>query len=352
MDSDEKLNEEKKSDENNLIEEKKEDEVKNINEKKENDINQINENEIKKENDINDEKRNETETYNVNYINTKSDFNFNLTTSFEEFENKIQELKEKINQSKTGNLKITNNTIKSYSATGNLNINRLNDNSNARNKLKELFTMIGGPGKNNGKIGLMNNKPPIKFSNTINPSINEYKNKNQSLYSNKKYNINKNNNNNSNLYNNLSFKNSPLKKSNDFNTATFSKSFGFSTISSEKKSSNKKNYYQFFKPIAINAIRNSSLNQNNNEIKKRNNQFDKKYFKGELENFKNLLFGTSTSKKFKTSSKDEVVDPFFNPKSLKSTQKKNLGTINGGDNFFSSKYTGVNTNTPKINLIV
>jgi hypothetical protein len=350
MDSDEKLNEEKKSDENNLIEEKKENEDKNINDKKENDINQINENEIKKENDINEEKRNETETYNVNYINTKSDFNFNLTTSFEEFENKIQELKEKINQSKTGNLKITNNTIKSYSATGNLNINRLNDNSNARNKLKELFTMIGGPGKNNGKIGLMNNKPPIKFNNTINPSINDYKNKSQTLYSNKKYNISRSNNNN-NVYNNLSFKNSPLKKSNDFNNDNFSKSFGFSTISSEKKSTNKKNYYDFFKPITLNAIRNSSLNNNKNEIKKRNNQFDKQYFKGELENFKNLLFGT-TSKKFKTSTKDEVIDPFFNPKSLKSTQKKKISSINGGDNFFSSKYTGVNTNKPKINLIV
>ena len=94
MDSDEKINEEKKSDENNINEEKKE-----------NDINQINENEIKK--GINDEKRNETETYNANYINTKSDFNFNLTTSIEEFENKIQELKEKINQNRTGNLKIT-----------------------------------------------------------------------------------------------------------------------------------------------------------------------------------------------------------------------------------------------------
>ena len=349
MDSDEKINEEKKSDENNINEEKKENEVKNINDKKENDINQINENEIKK--GINDEKRNETETYNANYINTKSDFNFNLTTSIEEFENKIQELKEKINQNRTGNLKITNNTINSYSATGNLNINRLNDNSNARNKLKELFIMIGRTGKNNGKISLMNNKPPIKFNNTINPSISEYKNRTQTLYSNKKYNINKNNSNsNNNIYNNLSFKHSPLKKSNDLNNVNFSKSFGFSTISSEKKSSNKKNYYDFFKPIAINAIRNSSLN-NKNEIKKRNNQFDKNYFKGELENFKNLLFGTK-SKKFKTITKEDVNDPFFNPKYSKSTQKKNIGIINGGDNFLSSKYSGVNTNKPKINMIV
>ena len=38
---------------------------------------------------------------------------------------------------------ITNSNNKNFSATQNLNIKKLNDNSMTRNKLKELFTLIG-----------------------------------------------------------------------------------------------------------------------------------------------------------------------------------------------------------------
>ena len=69
--------------------------------------------------------------------------------SFEDFENTIQELKDKINQNKMGKtFNVINSNNKNFLATQNLDINKLNDNSMTRNKLKELFTLIG-PGKFN-----------------------------------------------------------------------------------------------------------------------------------------------------------------------------------------------------------
>ena len=44
---------------------------------------------------------------------------------------------------------VINSNNKNFLATQNLNIKKLNDNSMTRNKLKELFTLIGGPGKFN-----------------------------------------------------------------------------------------------------------------------------------------------------------------------------------------------------------
>ena len=48
---------------------------------------------------------------------------------------------------------VINSNNKNFLATQNLDINKLNDNSMTRNKLKELFTLIGGP----WKIKLKNN---------------------------------------------------------------------------------------------------------------------------------------------------------------------------------------------------
>ena len=53
---------------------------------------------------------------------------------------------------------VINSNNKNFLATQNLDINKLNDNSMTRNKLKELFTLIGGPGKFNWKTSLMNNR--------------------------------------------------------------------------------------------------------------------------------------------------------------------------------------------------
>ena len=121
-------------------ENEKEDKEKVNEEKKENDINQIKDSENKKITEIDNK--------GINYFYKKSDFN--LTTSFEDFENKIQELKDKINQNKMGKtFNVINSNNKNFLATQNLDINKLNDNSMTRNKLKELFTLIGGPGKFN-----------------------------------------------------------------------------------------------------------------------------------------------------------------------------------------------------------
>ena len=42
---------------------------------------------------------------------------------------------------------ITNLNNKNFSGIRTLNLNKLNDNSMTRNKLKKLFSIIGGPGK-------------------------------------------------------------------------------------------------------------------------------------------------------------------------------------------------------------
>jgi hypothetical protein len=142
------------------------------------------------------------------------------------------------------------------------------------------------------------------------------------------------------------------------------KSFGYSTFYSKKnnnnmntnkyKSTNKgKNPLNYFKPIVVNSIRNTSFNKQEN--KKKENIFNKKYYRGELDNFNYLLFGNDSSKKYgkKNNKEEETIDPFFNPPIKTSlNQKFNFRTINGGDNFFSSKYTGVNNNIPKINMII
>ena len=340
-------------------ENEKEDKEKVNEEKKENDINLIKDSENKKVTEINEDNNKKTEIDNngINYFYTKSDFN--LTSSFEDFENKIQELKDKINQNKMGKtFNITNSNNKNFSATQNLNIKKLNDNSMTRNKLKELFTLIGGPGKENGKTSLMNNKPPITFNN-LNSPINNYK-KSYSKISTKK--------NNNNTNNRLIYKNIPAKRNNDKNiikNKTPSKSFGFSTFYSNQKKNNNnnnnnnnkdnkgKNYLKYFKPITMNSIRNTSFNKQEN--KKKENIFNKKYYRGELDNFNYLLFGNDSSKKYgkKNNKEEETIDPFFNPPIKTSlNQKFNFRTINGGDNFFSSKYTGVNNNIPKINMII
>ena len=248
---------------------------------------------------------------------------------------------------------VINSNNKNFLATQNLDINKLNDNSMTRNKLKELFTLIGGPGKVNGKTSLMNNKPPITF-NDLNSPINNYK-KSYSKISTKK--------NNNNTNNRLIYKNTPAKRNNDKNiikNKNQSKSFGFSTLHSNKKRNNNnnnnnndnkgKNYLKYFKPITMNSIRNTSFNKQ--DTKKKENIFNKKYYRAELDNFNYLLFGDSNAKKYGKKD-EETIDPFFNPPTkTTSNQKNTFRTINGGDNFFSSKYTGVNTNVPKINMIV
>ena len=253
---------------------------------------------------------------------------------------------------------ITNSNNKNFSGTRTLNVNKLNDNSMTRNKLKELFNIIGGPGKSNGRTSVMNNKPPVKF-NILNPPINSKKFYSKISSSAKKNNYNTNNR--------LNFKSTPVKK-NIINNEIIgkntipNKSFGYSTFYSKKnnnnmntnkyKSTNKgKNPLNYFKPIVVNSIRNTSFNKQ--DTKKKENIFNKKYYRGELDNFNYLLFGNSSSKKKYGKKDEEVIDPFFNPPDKSSSyQKSNFRTIDGGDNFFSSKYTGVNTNVPKINKII
>ena len=94
-----------------------------------------------------------------NDLNTKSDINLNINNSFEDFEQKFQELKLKINQDRAKDPRIASKFV---STVGDLNLKVLNDNSLAKNRFNELYTIIGG--NSYGKIGLITNKPPSGFS--------------------------------------------------------------------------------------------------------------------------------------------------------------------------------------------
>ena len=111
----------------------------------------------------------------------------------------------------------------------------------------------------------------------------------------------------------------------------------FYSGSSEKKDSNRKNnYIDLFKPLTINSIstvkKSSSLINKKSQIHKRDNFFNKKYFKNELNNFNTLLFGLGGNFFGKNKESDNI-DPFFSvKKDYKTSNLVNQGVL-------SSKYS-------------
>ena len=289
-------------------------------------------------NPVNPETEKKVET-SRNDLNTKSDINLNINNSFEDFEQKFQELKLKINQDRAKDPRIASKFV---STVGDLNLKVLNDNSLAKSRFNELYTIIGG--NSYGKIGLITNKPPVEFN--VNSSINTYNKKNDNFYI--KDNNNKKNTTNVN-FKNLNYK-SPIKSNNLVN----SKSYSHNSFSSERtkfmNKNEKKGYADLFKPVVLNSIKLSSniktSNDNNNnskkieiQIPKRGNIFNKNYFKNELDNLNSLLFGTPNDNSFRKN-EEEVYDPFYS--SLNENSKKTKFTIESG-NKFMNKYSKNNS---------
>ena len=325
--------------------------------------------EIKKETNINNQSNNKSDNKNENNIegekkveisrnelNTKSDVNLNINNSFDDFEHKFQELKSKINQERSKDPKINS---KFSTTIENLNLKILNDNSESKSKINEIYAMIGG--NTLGKLGLIPNKPPEDLN--MNTIVKDIKKDNNNFFSkiinntnnnnnnNNKNNNNNNNNNNKNFdYKNNNFKNinyiSPIKSSdynqnnnnNNNNYFINKKPYSFSLEKKNPMIYNKKEYVDLFKPLTLKSIKMTSRNYPSNterieiQIPKRENFFNKKYFKSELDNFNNLLFGTTSYGK---SNDNESNNNFYETKKIYNKRNKFLSEGSSYLNQFS-----------------
>ena len=321
--------------------------------------------EINKETNINNQSNNKSDNKNENNIegekkveisrnelNTKSDVNLNINNSFDDFEHKFQELKSKINQERSKDPKINS---KFSTTIENLNLKILNDNSESKSKINEIYAMIGG--NTLGKLGLIPNKPPEDLN--MNTIVKDIKKDNNNFFSkiinntnnNNNNNNNKNNNNNNNKnfdYKNNNFKNinyiSPIKSSdynqnnNNNNYFINKKPYSFSLEKKNPMIYNKKEYVDLFKPLTLKSIKMTSRNYPSNterieiQIPKRENFFNKKYFKSELDNFNNLLFGTTSYGKSKD---NESNNNFYETKKIYNKRNKFLSEGSSYLNQFS-----------------
>lgn len=185
----------------------------------------------------------------------------------------------------------TNNYLKR-----NLNLKlNLNYDNLSRNKINEIYSIIGNSKTNNGKISIISNEIPLSYVLTTDTKVNLSKLQNISL-SNK--NIN--------------------------NSKTFSSFSSDKKIPSLKK--NKKSFNNSFNPIKEQSINKISLNKK----KKNNNQFNKAYYKGELQTLNALLFGyrdSKTHRRIFSNFKNE--DPFYSLNNINSNRRERL--LSGGN---------------------
>ena len=323
--------------------------------------------EINKETNINNQSNNKSDNKNENNIegekkveisrnelNTKSDVNLNINNSFDDFEHKFQELKSKINQERSKDPKINS---KFSTTIENLNLKILNDNSESKSKINEIYAMIGG--NTLGKLGLIPNKPPEDLN--MNTIVKDIKKDNNNFFSkiinntNNNNNNNKNNNNNNNNNKNFDYKNNNFKninyispiKSSDYNQNNNNnnnnyfinkKPYSFSLEKKNPMIYNKKEYVDLFKPLTLKSIKMTSRNYPSNterieiQIPKRENFFNKKYFKSELDNFNNLLFGTTSYGK---SNDNESNNNFYETKKIYNKRNKFLSEGSSYLNQFS-----------------
>ena len=321
--------------------------------------------EINKETNINNQSNNKSDNKNENNIegekkveisrnelNTKSDVNLNINNSFDDFEHKFQELKSKINQERSKDPKINS---KFSTTIENLNLKILNDNSESKSKINEIYAMIGG--NTLGKLGLIPNKPPEDLN--MNTIVKDIKKDNNNFFSKNINNTNNNNNNNKNNnnknndnknfdYKTNNFKNinyiSPIKSSdynqnnNNNNYFINKKPYSFSLEKKNPMIYNKKEYVDLFKPLTLKSIKMTSRNYPSNterieiQIPKRENFFNKKYFKSELDNFNNLLFGTTSYGK---SNDNDSNNNFYETKKIYNKRNKFLSEGSSYLNQFS-----------------
>ena len=321
--------------------------------------------EINKETNINNQSNNKSDNKNENNIegekkveisrnelNTKSDVNLNINNSFDDFEHKFQELKSKINQERSKDPKINS---KFSTTIENLNLKILNDNSESKSKINEIYAMIGG--NTLGKLGLIPNKPPEDLN--MNTIVKDIKKDNNNFFSkiinntNNNNNNNKNNNNKNNDNKNFDYKTNNFKninyispiKSSDYNQNNNNNNYFINkkpySFSLEKKNPmiyNKKEYVDLFKPLTLKSIKMTSRNYPSNterieiQIPKRENFFNKKYFKSELDNFNNLLFGTTSYGK---SNDNDSNNNFYETKKIYNKRNKFLSEGSSYLNQFS-----------------
>ena len=185
----------------------------------------------------------------------------------------------------------TNNYLKR-----NLNLKlNLNYDNLSRNKINEIYSIIGNSKTNNGKISIISNEIPLSYVFTTDTKVNLSK-----------------------------FQNISLSNKNINNPKTFSSFSSDKKIPSLKK--NKKSFNNSFKPIKEQSISKISLNKK----KKNNNQFNKAYYKGELQTLNTLLFGyrdSKTHRRIFSNVKNE--DPFYSLNNINSNRRERL--LSGGN---------------------
>ena len=185
----------------------------------------------------------------------------------------------------------TNNYLK---RNLNLKLNLDYDNL-SRNKINEIYSIIGNSKTNNGKISIISNEIPLSYVFTTDTKVNLSK-----------------------------FQNISLSNKNINNPKTFSSFSSDKKIPSLKK--NKKSFNNSFKPIKEQSISKISLNKK----KKNNNQFNKAYYKGELQTLNTLLFGyrdSKTHRRIFSNVKNE--DPFYSLNNINSNRRERL--LSGGN---------------------
>ena len=185
----------------------------------------------------------------------------------------------------------TNNYLKR-----NLNLKlNLNYDNLSRNKINEIYSIIGNSKTNNGKISIISNEIPLSYVLTTDTKVNLSK-----------------------------FQNISLSNKNINNPKTFSSFSSDKKIPSLKK--NKKSFNNSFNPIKEQSINKISLNKK----KKNNNQFNKAYYKGELQTLNTLLFGyrdSITHRRIFSNVKNE--DPFYSLNNINSNRRERL--LSGGN---------------------
>ena len=309
--------ESKKNTEKIKEEEKKEEKEEEKREEIEEEKNEENEEEKKEEKieDKKEEEKEENEEQNNNKINNQEEIISNQNEDKKEKENdsfeyldveqKYQELKLRINP------KI------------NININLKNKNEIVpKRTYEELYNLIEANPNQNINITNNNNKNKNqKQKQNPNLTIKEYYKLSEEFYAAAE----KKDNYDENKYKKLIYK-SPQKS---YDNKSF---IEFYSGNSEKKDSNKKNnYIEIFKPLTINSIstvkKSSSVINKKPQTQKRNNLFNKKYFRKELDNFNSLLFGRGGN--FFEKNKENVNDdPFFSiRKDNKTSNLMNQGVL-------------------------
>ena len=195
-----------------------------------------------------------------------------------------------------------NTQIKKIYSSRNLKLN--DNNSLAKTKLHEIYSLIGNSKTNQGKLSLIINNPPQNYTIISNTKLKSPKYTSSMTLSNREINPKKNKF--------SSFSEDKKKKPNNL-----------------KMDTKKKSYTNYFKPITEQSINKMTLNKKSN----RKIPFNKAYYKGELQNLNYLLFGYNKTKQhkrlFSNNKKEEKNenDPFYSDINLISNKKERISSL-------------------------